>query len=247
MGFVIDISNNLVTVDHAHNDFCITTPHGNPAVLFLGNLKVTSIFSRTKGKRDRSLPGDNSPMLYALKGMHSLMTRPRDIGMLCLSFRQILPIFLNNTSQWDWIVPLPSSSPVCSRFASMIQKRTQIGICQPNTLDKVTSAEVLRCTRDLKISSKDKSAIYEDVKRFISSNSLETPFQIKSIKRTKLRKYVNPLMWGNIPYETIPPQRVLLVDDMITTGTSLVCAENIIKARYPDVQIEALTIFGSSR
>ncbi len=52
MGFVIDISNNLVTIDHTHNDFCITTPHENPAVLFLGNLKVTSIFSRTKGERD---------------------------------------------------------------------------------------------------------------------------------------------------------------------------------------------------
>lgn len=247
MGFVIDISNNLVTVDHAHNDFCITTPHGNPAVLFLENLKVTSIFSRTKGKRDRSLPGDNSPMLYALKGMHSLMTKPRDIGMLCQSFRQILPVFLNNTSQWDWIVPLPSSSSVCGRFASMIQKRTQIGSCQTEALDKVTAADVLHCVRSLRISSKDKSAINEDVKRFISLNSLDTPFQIKSIKRTKLRKYVNPLMWGSIPYGTISPQRVLLVDDMITTGTSLVCAENIIRARYPDVQIEALTIFGASR
>lgn len=247
VGFVIDISNNLVTVDHAHNDFCVTTPNGNPAILFLGDLKVTSIFSRTKGKRDRSLPGDNSPMLYALKGMHGLITRPRDIGMLCLSFRQILPVFLSNTSQWDWIVPLPSSSSVCNRFASMVQKRTQIGICQPNALDKVTSAEVLRCTRGLKISSKDKSAIHEDVKRFISSNSLETPFQIKAIKRTKLRKYINPLMWGSILCSTKPPQRILLVDDMITTGTSLVCAENIIRARYPNVRIEALTIFGSSR
>ena len=77
MGFVVDAENRLVTVDHSHNHFCITTPEGNPVELMLGTLKVTSIFARTKGKRDKRDPGDNSPMLYVIKGLHELRTNPR--------------------------------------------------------------------------------------------------------------------------------------------------------------------------
>jgi len=38
-----------------------------------------------------------------------------------------------------------------------------------------------------------------------------------------------------------------LIDDMVTSGASLVSAEAILKQQYPDARIEALTLFGSSR
>lgn len=245
MGFVVDAENRLVTVDHSHNNFCITTPQGNPAVITLGTLKVTSIFTRTKGKRDKRDPGDNSPMLYVLKGLHNLQTRKRDVGTLCASFRKILPAYLGGGFQWDWIVPLPSTSTVCSRFAERVFKHTQQGVCHPNALVKITAQQVLQDVGALRIPSRDKARLRVDVKRFISNHGENAPFQIKSVN-VSLRQYINPLAWGHVQ-ATSPPRMILLIDDMVTSGSSLVNAEEILKHRYPMARIEALTLFGSSK
>lgn len=246
MGFVVDAQKRLVTVDHSHNHFCITTPEGNPVELMLGTLKVTSIFARTKGKRDRNDPGDNNPMLYVIKGLHDLRTIPRDIAMLCASFRQILPAYLGNGFLWDWIVPLPSSSPVCCRFAEKVFKRTKQGACYSDALTKITASQVLKDVSAQKISSRDRNRLRIEVKRFISAHGEDAPFQIKSVN-VGLRHYINPLMWGHIPPGTNPPKAILLIDDMVTSGASLVNAEAILRHRYPHAHIEALTLFGSSR
>ena len=247
MGFVVDANRRLVTVDHSHNNYCVTTVLGNPATLMLNEtLKVTSIFTRTKGKRDRDEPGDNCPMLYVMKGMHDLTTTPRDVAKLCVSFREILPKFLDNGFEWDWIVPLPSSSPVSLRLAKKVQTRTKKGACYPEALIKMTAENVLKNLEELRISARDKTIVRQDIKRFIKLNGEDAYFQIKMV-RTNVRMHVNPLAWGSLPLGTRPPRGILLIDDMITSGTSLVNAEAILKNRYPGVRIEALTLFGSSK
>ena len=190
VGFVVDAGKRLVTVDHSHNHFCVTTPEGNPVELMLTpTLKVTSIFARTKGKRDRSDPGDNSPMLYVIKGLHELKTTKRV---------------------------------------------------------KLTAKKVLEGLDVLRISSRDKTRARSDIKRFIKNHGENAFFQIKSVN-VDLRKHINPLAWGNVPLGTTPPRNILLIDDMVTSGTSLVNAEAILKHRYPTARIEALTLFGSSK
>lgn len=247
MGFVVDKDKRLVTVDHSHNQFCITKPEGNPVQILLNeSLPVTSIFARTKGKRDKNDPGDNCPMLYVMKGIDELRTNPRDIALLCASFRKILPAYLDRGFQWDWIIPLPSSSPVSLRLANKVQKRTQRGVCYPDALVKLTAVNVLRNLDGLRISSKEKTRARNDIKRFIRNNGENAFFQIKSVS-TDVRLHVNPLAWGSLPLGTKPPQRILLIDDMITSGASLSNAESILKHRYPSARLEALTLFGSSK
>ncbi|WP_447887338.1 phosphoribosyltransferase [Serratia fonticola] len=251
MGFTVDVANRLVTVDHSHNNYSVTTPAGNPTHLILPNgLKVTSIFSRTKGKRAKRggnvPPGDNSPMLYALKGMHQLQTTRRSVMDLNLSYRQILPVFVAAGFQWDWLLPLPSSSNLTALFANRVCTDSGVGFCHHGAMVKISAQQVLKNLQALKIKASDRSAIREDVNRFIKKNSPQTAFQIKAITRTHLRPHINPLMWGHLP-AVVPPRRVLLIDDMVTTGTSLVCANDILKNRYPTVQIEALTLFGSTK
>lgn len=248
MGFNVDSEQKLVTVDHSHNHFCITTPEGNPVHLLLEQqLKVTSIFARTKGKRDPHMPGDNCPMLYVIKGLHQLKTNRRDIAKLCTSFRKILPLFIEQGFQWDWLVPLPSGSHICRRFAGRVQKITQKGLCVESALAKVNALSVKQYVRALRISAKDKTRINADINRFISEHGEEEPFQIKAIKNVSLRRFINPFCWGCIPFGTPPPQKILLIDDMVTSGTSLISAQMILQSRYPFAQIEALTLFGSSR
>lgn len=215
-------------------------------ILLNGTLKVTSIFARTKGKRDKTDPGDNSPMLYVMKGMHELRTTPRDIALLCASFREILPVYLEKGFEWDWIVPLPSSSPVCLRLANKVHKRTQRGVCYPDALVKLTAVNVLRNLDGLHISSREKSQARSYVKKFIQNHGEDAFFQIKSVRKD-VRTHVNPLAWGSLPMGTRPPRGILLIDDMITSGTSLANAEAILKNRYPSVRIEALTLFGASK
>lgn len=251
MGFTVDVANRLVTVDHSHNNYSVTTPAGNPTHLILANgLKVTSIFSRTKGKKakrgENVPPGDNSPMLYALKGMHQLQTTRRSVMDLNLSYRQILPVFVAAGFQWDWLLPLPSSSNLTALFANRVCTESGVGVCHHGAMVKISAQQVLKNLQALKIKASDRSAIREDVNRFIKQNSPQTAFQIKAITRTHLRPHINPLMWGHLP-AVAPPRRVLLIDDMVTTGTSLVCANDILRHRYPTVQIEALTLFGSTK
>ncbi|MBS0057794.1 phosphoribosyltransferase [Yersinia sp. Marseille-Q3913] len=243
MGFTVDVANRLVTVDHSHNNYSVTTPAGNPTVLTLSNgLKVTSIFSRTKGKKGKrgvkDPPGDNSPMLYALKGMHQLQTTRRAV--------MDLPVYVAAGFQWDWLLPLPSSSNLTALFANRVCSRSGVGVCHHGAMVKISAQQVLKNLEALQIKATDRSAIREAVNRFIKYNSPQTAFQIKAISRTSLRPYINPLMWGHLP-AVVPPRRVLLIDDMVTTGTSLVCASDILRHRYPTVQIEALTLFGSTK
>lgn len=250
MGFVVDATNRQVTVDHSHNHFSVTTPEGNPTTIELNNgLKVTSIFSRTKGKkakRGQKPPGDNSPMLYALKGMQNLKTTRRAVMDLNLSYRLILPTFVEAGFQWDWLLPLPSSCPLTELFSKKIATHTGIGICHNGAMLKVSAQRVLDSLDELRIRAVDRSALREDIKRFISHHSPQTAFQIKAITRTYLRTHINPLMWGRLPAGTAPPSKILLVDDMVTTGTSLIAAYDLIKHRYPAVSMEALTLFGST-
>lgn len=248
MGFVVDAGKRLVTVDHSHNHFCVTAPEGNPVELMLTDtLKVTSIFARTKGKRNRTDPGDNSPMLYVIKGLHQLSTTRHDIALLCASFREILPVYTANGFTWDWIVPLPSSSPVCLRFAEKVLKRTKCGDCYPDALHKLTARNVLDNLNRKQISSREKTQVRSEINRFIRSHGEDAFFQIKSVKNVTLRRHANPLAWGSVPLGTNPPRNILLIDDMVTSGTSLVNAEAILRSRYPAVKIEALTLFGSSK
>ena len=248
MGFSINTASLFVTVDHSHNHFCITTPEGNPVEMLLADsLKVTSVFARTKGKRTRGCPGDNNPMLYALKGMHNLHTRPRDIGKLCISFRKILPLFLMNQPAWDWIVPLPSGSHICARFASKVHQRAGQGRYLDGILLKRAAGQVLNDVRDMRISARDKNTLSEEIKRFIKANGWQASFQIKMIKRVTMRRYINPLTLGEVNKQEMPPARILLVDDMVTSGTSLRSGAELLRGRYPDAHIEALTLFGSSK
>lgn len=169
MGFTVDVANRLVTVDHSHSNYSVTTPEGNPTVSTLVNgLKVTSIFSRTKGekaKRSAPIPGDNSPMLYALKGMHQLQTTRRAVMDLNLSYRQILPVFVAAGFQWDWLLPLPSSSNLTALFVNRVCRESGVGIYHHGAMVKISAPQVLNNLGALQIKAADRSAIREEVNR----------------------------------------------------------------------------------
>lgn len=247
MGFSVDVATNIVTVDHSHNDYCKTKVEDNPTAITLRKtLKVTSIFARTKNKRDKSIPGDNCPMLYALKEINCLKTTRRDIILLKDNYSQILGKYLTSSLEWDYFIPLPSSNPLTVAFAQRVQRHAGIGACNNGILSKITAEQALLNVDKLQIRSADKATIKQSIKKFIKKNDGKKEFQIKSIF-PKLRKHIEPFEWNFSFNENIPPtSKILLVDDMVTSGTSLLSALDLIKNRYPDSTVEALTLFGSS-
>lgn len=249
MGFNVDSTSNKVTVDHSHNNYAVTTVAGNPIVKMFSTIEVTSIFARTKGKRQRTDPGDNSPMLYALKGIGDLTTTYSSVATLYLNYREIMAsVVLHKEPQglWDCVVPMPSSSKLSSLMAKTIVRHAGVGPVQPSLLKKVTGDAVLASLDGLAMSSKDKTALRTEVRRFIKFNGGETDFQMKSIKRVDLRCHLCPFMLGSEPLQH-QPNRILLVDDMVTSGTSIVSAAALLSTHYPQARIEAVTLFGSSR
>lgn len=248
VGFNVDTKNRVVSVDHSHHNYCDTSTNGNPVTEQLADgLLVTSIFKRTKGRRDRDIPGDNSPMLYALKGLHDLKTNFTAIKALERNYKHILNSFIQTGFLWDCLMPLPSSSNLTKLFAKSVCKQTRTGMCYNSALKKITAAAVLESIPQLtQISSPDRTKLRSSVRKFIRYHSDDTEFQMKSITPVNLRKHINPIMWGGLPFGASPPNNILLVDDMITSGTSLLSASTVIRQHYPFANIQALTLFGSS-
>ena len=186
-------------------------------------------------------------MLYALKGISGLKTTRRDIITLKENYSLILEKYLINSLDWDYILPLPSSNKLTFAFAQRVQRQAKNGFCSNGLLSKITAKQALSNVDLLEIKSSDKARIKQAIKRFISQNSEETEFQIKSL-HPKFRKHIGIFEWNSSCHPVIPAtSNILLIDDMVTSGTSLLCALNIVKHNYPRSTVEALTLFGSSR
>lgn len=235
-----------MTVDHSHNDFAVTTVDGNPITANYQGLSVTSIFKRTMNRRRKGV-GDNSPILYAFKGMHGLRTQYGTVASLTANFYQILDKFLEQRGEgWDLIIPVPSSHQIANIVAKRVMREVSGATLEVSALRKVSAGQVKSQVRGLQIKSKDKSQLGQYVNRFIKYNGVNVDFQMKSITDPKLRKHINPVSFGSLNART-PPMRVLLVDDMVTSGTSLNFARQAIVERYPLVEVHALTLLSSSK
>jgi len=247
LGFNVDKAARLVTVDHSHNNYADTTVDGNPTERVFDGLRVSSILRRTKGKRSRDLPGDNSPMLYALKGIEGLQTDYRSLALLTRNGFAILDKFLAaNADGWDCVIPMPSSHNIANILSKRVARRLPACQLEACALKKISAQNVREQLPGLSISSRDKTKLNGHIKRFARFNGWEADFQMKSITEPGLRNHVNPLALGRFLGRS-PPRRILLVDDMVTSGSTLKHAEQIIAARYPMSSVEALTLLGTSK
>lgn len=244
LGFDIDIDRRLVTVDHSHNDFCITNTEGNPSWFILNNIIVASIFSRTKGRKNpKGSLGDNSPMLYALKGIGGLKTERKEILKLYDNYREILDNIIPRIEKWDYIVPIPSSSNLVNIIASSVHKIYPFGILAKDFIRKSSLSEIMSQINNLDKTSKDKAQLRSKIKPLISQYGEDYSFQMKKIN-IKDRKLFNP-MSASTSFIFSENPKILLIDDMITTGSSIISAKKAISKTCPGAIVNAITLFGS--
>ncbi|EIJ0947021.1 phosphoribosyltransferase [Vibrio europaeus] len=259
MGFDVNRQAKLVTVDHSHNNFATTSVAGNPKTKKYSGLTVIGTFKRNKGATKNlraanpkgKIDGDNSPMLYALKNMDGLTTTPSDVRNLFRNARVILDNELSKHSvSFDHVITIPSSHKLASIVAQMTTRSCRrqgypaVGLM--GVLKKASGDDVKAQVSALNINRAERASMLANVKKFIRDHGGYTDFQIKYIQRTSSRKHVNLL--SLVPNYTIDNSvlNILLVDDMVTTGSSLVAARDLVLQRYPNSTVYAACLFSAS-
>lgn len=259
MGFDVDRVRKVVTVDHSHNNFATTSIEGNPKTKKYQGMTVVGIFKRNKGANrtlrqedpKAKIDGDNSPMLYALKNLDNLTTTQADVRNLFRNARQILDIELpKHDLLFDHIVTIPSSHKLASVITRMtLRKCRRLGhpiSVLDGVIQKSSGADVKAQISELDINRKLRTGMIGNVKKFIKTHGEDTDFQIKYIQKTNLRKHVNLLT--SVPERGVDNRsiNIILADDMVTTGSSLVAARDIVQHHFPNATIYSVCLFSAS-
>ena len=246
MGF--DVTGQFVSINNSHNRYAYTSPcKENPFVKEIPKtgIYVIGIFKRTKGGKGTRI-GDNCPMIYALKARDALQTNSENAKKLYRAAINIINGYISSTSkEWDLIIPIPSSSEISSRLANVIHKKNNKSWLENDLLGKVKvknvheQVEILK--RKKEIHSNDAANINNAIKR--EGLNGDDYFPMKIIK-TKLRHHLNPFQLLSHHHSVCNENlKILLVDDLVSTGTSICSAKNILLGIFPNASFEAMSLF----
>jgi len=239
-----------VIVDHSCREGLITRPEGNPTIERIGDLKIYSVFKRqllsAKRRRNREQRqlGDNCPLIYALKGKEGLSTDITSIKRLNESFTEILrQIAVQEPDGYQLIISMPSahniSHIVGRRFARQFDAKHVTDL-----LRKITVQEAFRLLDRADISVEDSRSLAFRIKSQAREVGLNGNFSLKGI-RPNLREVFPPLVLNVAPALAFRPMRILLVDDLMASGTTLNTAAHIISQQYAGATIHAACLFSS--
>ncbi len=250
MGLIINGRN--VIVDHHVKGHLLTTRVGNPTETLAGTLQIRSVFKRLKNSqkvarnRKNKLIGDNCPLVYALKGKDNLKTSITSIKKLHDDF----PLILGNAcekfaSQVDAIVPMPSDFPLADCLATRIARHMKIPVLR-DVFRKSTNAEAYAQVVDRlqnhpkDFSHKVKIQLQNTLQRL--QKSPDADYSAKDVF-TKVRQHFVPLQIHCL--RRVDHKRLLLVDDLLATGETLLCGQrHIINSGLPE-PLHAVTWFSN--
>lgn len=238
-----------VLVDHAHNRFGVTRIDGNPTIARSRcGLTVYSIFKRMphrlKGSK-AALKGDNCPMIYALKGKQGLYTTRADIKLLYQSGNAILSKLLAGVKlPYDSIFPMPSAHGISASLARRVHRLIPDALFTDQVLQKSTVQDVKRQLVRVSLPHSDYAVISLRIKRMEADVGLSGECSVKEIP-VQLRHHIAPVKLTT----AIPEQayRILLVDDLFSSGATLFAARDLLQRCFPTAQIEALCLFSPLR
>ncbi|MDC7684384.1 phosphoribosyltransferase family protein [Asticcacaulis sp. BYS171W] len=221
-------------VDHAVNGHLVTTVDGNPAFDKIDHLPIYSVFQRlfdsAKASRDRGqkVRGDNFPLIYALKGLDELTIPFSSLKRLNESIPGILAVIeAQLAGQVDVIAPMPSSSTLADMLACRLAYDMKLRYV-PRLFSKATNAQAIADIAQV-LENDPKSIPRGDEKtvRNVVQHLRDRPeeaFTSKSVQ-TSVRHYFTPLVLNAVPEDLAADSRFLLVDDLLSTGGTLISAD----------------------
>lgn len=249
MGLIIDGMH--VAVDHTCKDWLVTEPEGNPTEEWAESLKVWSIFRRRlasaklQRKRDVRQLGDNCPIIYALKGKEGLTTDLASVLALNKSFKIIIQeIALREPAGFDLVISMPSSHAlsrmIANRFSRQFRAPHLTGV-----LEKITLQEAFNLLDRADIDVADYKRLSFRLRKQLQTVGFNGSFSLKDVP-PGFRYHLPPLKLLVDALEERRPERILLVDDLLATGTTMITAAELLQQQYPKATITGACLFGSA-
>ncbi|MFA3791688.1 hypothetical protein AB6T38_11260 [Aliiglaciecola sp. SL4] len=249
MGLIVQ--GNVVKVDHENKEWLKTTPYGNPTKENIDGLIVYSLFKRLLASRKSrrihrdKIPGDNCPIIYALKGKDNLTTDITSIKKLHVSYETIVNVFqASEPNGYDFVISMPSSHNI-SRIIGRRLANTFTAFHSHDFLRKLTIEEAFNLLDRADISVDEHKSLSYRLRKQRQENGFQGSFSLKGIP-VQFRTEFPPLCLNNVKAIQVQPQRILLVDDLLATGTTLNTAYNLVQQMFPQAIIHGASLISSS-
>jgi phosphoribosylpyrophosphate synthetase len=217
----IDVCGKTKRISYAssHNRRVVTDDVHNPVVQVVGDLPVISIFRRVKtGDSAR----DGNPLIYALKRkygyslQYSCAVELREVAM------RIIAKIVTAIGPCDAVIPMPSSSNVAGYVAKSLARGCPNGLASIPRFRKATVADALARMKPLQNVDpklrRDYGAQLRNMRRLPSG----TLVQMKIID-PHIRHLI-PAVVPLAPLQDLSGRRIVLVDDLLSTGSTLLSA-----------------------
>ena len=247
MGLVI--KGSKVLVDHGSKEHLVTTPEGNPKRYTVknafGELDVFSVFTRLKAssraRKDRAgrMVGDNCPLIYALKGREGLTTGYQSIRELLISGTAIIRAFQPEGD--EVLVPAPSSHPLVSYMTRILSAELKLQVADSLLCKSSVQSVVADLNAAIEVATSYQ--VRKDLRNTVHKLQRQEVFALKEVPTT-YRELIRPFEVG---VGKLPDgqRRVVLVDDLVASGTSLIGAMRVLKDHYPKAEFRAITLFSN--
>lgn len=244
----LKILGHIVTIDPTTNEHLITSTLGNPKIFSVsnsqGSIDVVSVFTRQKStshqRRQRSERrlGDNCPLIYALKNLDGLSTNFTTIKYLLDTGRAILGTHFQPPVGFS-LVCTPSSHKIVKNFARAAGDILGASV-HFNALEKASVASAIVDLQNAVLNA----TLYED--RKLLNNQIQklkgqTILALKDVS-PKLRLHINPVTLGANASNL---GSVFIVDDLVSSGTTLIAAKNVLNSTGTTQAVGGLSLFSN--
>jgi hypothetical protein len=225
MGIDVSVA-KVVTINDQHENGVDTSVDGNPSRTRFKAIPLLHVFSRNRRGQRRD---DGNPLIHALKARRGFSIAPFWKTQLMGRAREILVASASDLADFDFVMPLPSSSPFCAEFAAMVSDVSGTPILDQSFLRKRTVGEVLgdaKANPPAKISGRQRRAWGSQLHAWENThpNALFQAKEIDIVLRPLFKAFA---IDGDAP--DVAQKRLLIVDDIFATGSSLASARDILE------------------
>lgn len=199
---------------------------------------VIQRFKRGRSKNQIPVLGDNCPFLYGLKQLDGLRVTPEYQTIFYEIATECVKQYFQAAFPFDYMVLLPSSHQISHYWATQLAYPAPI---LSHILRKKTNQEIREEVFQLYQEKQMNQKIYEIITQNCAEN--HAVFSLKNIP-VPYRKWTKPFALNNTENIDLNGKNILLVDDICSSGTSLLMAADLLQQQYQPHKIDALTLFG---
>ncbi|MDO6719708.1 phosphoribosyltransferase family protein [Psychrosphaera sp. 1_MG-2023] len=220
---------HTVSLNETHELRLVTGVNRNPVVSKKSGLEIKCVYRRTKhGDHER----DGNPFIYALKGKRPYSITSKELFRFRPSFKQIIHK-MDIQTEVNFVLGMPSSHNVVTHFGNRVARKLGATYID-DYFAKQKIGDILANFDITAVHKNHKKAVNNVLSKYEKLDP-EQEISLKKI-RNNIRHYFEPVKL-NPSYENLEPNgHILLVDDLLSTGTTLLSAERLLKSQGACVQ-----------